>query len=75
MWVQPAISAHIVLSSFKLNSSRFCVVGIEKQGIEGTGQKRDRAHASANPRELQGREALWRCSRLKCGVEPPNTPH
>ena len=43
MWVQPAISAHIVLSSFKLNSSRFCVVGIEKQGIEGTGQKRDRS--------------------------------
>ena len=34
MWVQPATSAHIALSSFKFSFSRFCVIG-QKTGHRG----------------------------------------
>ena len=34
MWVQPATSAHIALSSFKFSFSRFCVIG-QKTGYRG----------------------------------------
>ena len=53
MWVQPAISAHIVLSSFKLNSSRFCVVG-QKTGHRGDRTEEGQGACLSQPQEAPG---------------------